>query len=309
MNNYYRANRDRILGLSAQLHHYAKGKGKTATLADLSALDEMLRTNDAFVFVCGEFKQGKSTLISALLEQKRLCPIDVDIATSVVSIIRYSEKERIVRHFGDLGGGKSEEIKLADIPKYCVGDSEAIDKTYLLEIEVPNPRLKSGMVLMDTPGVGGLDLRHGLLTDYYAPKADIILYVFDTIKPLSETDLAFIKNRLVSRSKHLLFVMTKADLVEDPSVKLEDARQKIASALNWSPSDVRIVPVSSTLKLKYVAEKHPDDLAESNFPALESELPQAIADREKELQGDALVAMENAVTAFKAPLLVRLSVP
>ena len=42
------------------------------------------------VFVIGEFKQGKSSLVNALLNAP-ICPVDDDIATSVPTAIRYGD--------------------------------------------------------------------------------------------------------------------------------------------------------------------------------------------------------------------------
>ncbi|MEY2463961.1 MAG: hypothetical protein QOH64_2099, partial [Acidimicrobiaceae bacterium] len=42
------------------------------------------------VLVVGEFKQGKSSLINALLGME-VCPVDDDVATAVPTLLRFSE--------------------------------------------------------------------------------------------------------------------------------------------------------------------------------------------------------------------------
>src|SRR6188508_349957 len=42
------------------------------------------------VLVVGEFKQGKSTLVNALLNAP-VCPVDDDIATAVPTVVRHSD--------------------------------------------------------------------------------------------------------------------------------------------------------------------------------------------------------------------------
>src|ERR671922_834561 len=45
------------------------------------------------VFVVGEFKQGKSSLVNALLNAP-ICPVDDDIATSAPTAIGYAEQPK-----------------------------------------------------------------------------------------------------------------------------------------------------------------------------------------------------------------------
>src|ERR1700759_5796543 len=58
------------------------------------------------VLVVGEFKQGKSMLVNALLNAP-ICPIDDDISTSVPTVVRYAESPSVtlVRRARPAGGG------------------------------------------------------------------------------------------------------------------------------------------------------------------------------------------------------------
>src|ERR687893_1919937 len=63
-------------------------------LNDRLALTRKRLADPSFhVFVVGEFKQGKSSLVNALLNAP-VCPVDDDIATSVPTAIRYGDKPR-----------------------------------------------------------------------------------------------------------------------------------------------------------------------------------------------------------------------
>ena len=48
---------------------------------------------ETVVCVVGEFKQGKSALINALLGQP-VCPVDDDLATTAVTVVRYADEPR-----------------------------------------------------------------------------------------------------------------------------------------------------------------------------------------------------------------------
>jgi putative ribosome biogenesis GTPase RsgA len=42
-------------------------------------------------------------------------------------------------------------------------------------MESPNPQLKEGLVLVDTPGIGSLNTEHTAITYAFIPNADAIL--------------------------------------------------------------------------------------------------------------------------------------
>lgn len=54
---------------------------------------------DIAVLFCGEFKRGKSSIVNAIVGDG-LCPTDIGIATSVITLIRYGEKKKAVRYYG-----------------------------------------------------------------------------------------------------------------------------------------------------------------------------------------------------------------
>ena len=56
------------------------------------------------VAVLGEYKQGKSTLINALLRTD-VCPVDPDLVTAVPTIIRYGVPPSVVAQYADDEGG------------------------------------------------------------------------------------------------------------------------------------------------------------------------------------------------------------
>lgn len=62
-------------------------------------LDEIVQ-RPTTILVCGEFKRGKSTFVNALIGRK-VCPTDTDICTSTVTCIKYGEKTKATRLYGD----------------------------------------------------------------------------------------------------------------------------------------------------------------------------------------------------------------
>ena len=221
--------------------------------------------------VCGEFKRGKSSFINAFLEQE-LCPVDTNIATAAVSIIKYGEKVRITRQFGDLSNLQSEELhSLEQITQYAKGKAEDIDNTVLLEIEVPNQKLKSGIVLIDTPGVGGLDPRHAFLTNYFLPKADITLFITDKDSPMTSTEIEFFAKKIAPYSRQCAVIVNKADLFKSE----EEQKKWVADVQNKCKNEKaipKVIPISAMLKLEFLKTKDAEDLKDSNFDLIEKEI-------------------------------------
>ena len=55
----------------------------------LSSARRLLADSTVMVHVVGEFKQGKSQLVNALVNAP-VCPVDDDIATAVPTVVRYA---------------------------------------------------------------------------------------------------------------------------------------------------------------------------------------------------------------------------
>lgn len=276
------------------------GKGKE--LAQISKAFEAAQTNPVCILVCGEFKRGKSTFVNALIG-RNLCATDTDICTSVVSVIKYGEKEKVVRYYGDFSDPKTQEISLDDLEQYTVGTAEEIDNTISVEISLPLPILKEGLVIIDTPGVGGLDPRHATLTNFFMPKADIALFVTDVNEPVTTTELAFYKNKVLPYAKQTAIIVNKADLREDGDVEdfRNDTINKIASSAQIKEEEVVAISVSSA------AEAFPDlDLGESNFDLLREVISELVKKHRDEISvamvTNFLELLDLSITPLQAQL-------
>src|SRR4029453_13253204 len=115
------------------------------------------------VFVLGEFKQGKSSLVNALLNAP-VCPVDDDIATSVPTAIGFGDPPSAAVLF-DPGGDPSdpdrepirEEIEVDQVARHVTEASDPSGERRVSSVDVLLPRklLSDGLVIVDTPGGGG----------------------------------------------------------------------------------------------------------------------------------------------------------
>lgn len=257
----------------AGVRPYLNKTEKKETLDKLEKRLAYVAKAETKILICGEFKRGKSSFINALIG-RNLCAVDQDICTSVVSIIRYGVKERVMRNFGDFSAQQREEIPFADIEKYTVGRADEVKNTLFLEIELPLESLKNGMVLIDTPGVGGLDPRHAFITTYFLPLADITLFMTDVNEPLTVTELDFYKQKVARYAKHTFVIVNKCDLKTPEQVDdiKNDTVAKIAKHCEVKAEEVKAFAVSSKTKQNYNKTKVEKLYDKSGFRAVDEEL-------------------------------------
>lgn len=223
------------------------------------------------VVTIGEAKRGKSSLLNAFLNQKELIfPVNANVATNIVTILGYGEKERIMVSFED-GNAKTKEIKRKELVDYVTeqGNPGNYKRVSMVHVYLPIPLLGDGVVFVDTPGVGSLNIAHAETTYQFLPDADVILFVSDADSGLTETELKFL-NRGYGYCKNIIYPLTKKDVNSRYHVIEEDNRGKIAQATGLESDQVKIIPVSSTLKLDYLESGDEDDLEDSNFQQLET---------------------------------------
>lgn len=241
--------------------------GKKSLIAEI---DTAITTteNSATVLFCGEFKRGKSSLVNAIIGTN-LCPTDIGIATSVITTIKYGAVKKAVRYYGNLledaNSLKSEEIEWDDIEKYTMGDVLEIDNTILVELSYPSPFLKNGITIIDTPGIGGLDPRHAILTHMALPKADVIVFVTDAGEPLTQSELDFYENKVLSCGKQNVVLVNKSDILTEDTLATHIGNTKLQLAKFCSPE---VIPVSAKCWILYTKLEDNDLLLSSNKDAV-----------------------------------------
>jgi GTPase SAR1 family protein len=268
----YQVQKQNVLNLFQAARSFTKEFGTPVIDKNLLEAGNYLDNGKLCVVVCGEYKQGKSSLTNALLETN-LFPVDIDITTSAVTTITYGEIEKITVVMGEQGKSKAEQITRSQIPEYVTekGNPKNYKQVKLLSIESPNPKLKDGLVIADTPGVGGLNTEHTAVSYAFIPNADVVLFVSDALSPLSTDELSFI-DRIKADCENLIFVVTKIDKKADYQTIVKSNREKLAKVLECPQEQILIIPVSSELKKVYLQHQNIEDLEDSNFATLEKEL-------------------------------------
>ncbi|HEX8802859.1 MAG TPA: dynamin family protein, partial [Acidimicrobiales bacterium] len=242
------------------------------------------------VFVVGEFKQGKSSLVNALLNAP-VCPVDDDIATSAPTAVRYGEQpaaavllrppepedvgERIRQaERGEALEPVREEIAIDQVARYVTEAANPASESRVSSVEVSLPRklLADGLVIVDTPGVGGLGSAHSAATIGALPMADAVIFVSDASQEFSGPEVEFLQTarRMCS---NVVCVLTKVDFY--PAWR--KIRDLDRAHLQRAGVKAQLIAVSSALRIHALRNNDRDLNQESGFPQLVGYLQNEIA--------------------------------
>lgn len=256
------------------------------------------------VFVVGEFKQGKSSLVNALLNAP-VCPVDDDIATSAPTAVRYGEAPAAAvllkpetadaRSVDDDDGPEPlrEVIPIDQVAQYVTEQANADNEKRVLSVEVSLPRklLADGIVIVDTPGVGGLGSAHNAATMGALPMADAVVFVSDSSQEFTAPELEFLQQAR-QMCPNIVCVMTKVDFYPAWR-KIRDINK---GHLERRGIKARVIPVSSALRIHALRHNDRELNQESGFPALVSYLQSEIAANAEAITVDNAKADVVAVT-------------
>ncbi|MFF4835972.1 dynamin family protein [Streptomyces sp. NPDC001315] len=267
-----------------------------------------VRAGAAVLVVVGEKKRGKSSLINALVGRPGLLPVEVDVATGVHLVVRHAEEPQATAFLE--GDPRGHPIPVASIGEYAALDP-VTQEPYRrdvrhVEVGIPSPLLASGLVLVDTPGVGGLVSGHARITMATLARADALVFVVNGQSELTASELRFLE-QATERIAEVVFVLTQTDKYGRWEEVLERNRRLLAE---HAPRYVSApwFAVSSRAKedvdLAAAAGAGDDALAAqrlrlSGFPTLQDALTERIAARAAELR---LANCLHAVTSAVAPL-------
>ena len=169
------------------------------------------------ILVAGEMKVGKSTFINTLLGVDILATAH-EVCTNVPTKIVYGEDEKIIVHYiqeSDRTIREPEIITREEIKEFSTesANKENNNKVDYIEIQINSPLLSDGLAFIDTPGLGAIDPLHAITTYKMASQADIIFFLGDARKPLTQSEIASLKDLIkVSNSKQIIHLLTCTDL-------------------------------------------------------------------------------------------------
>jgi GTP-binding protein EngB required for normal cell division len=213
------------------------------------------------VVVAGETKRGKSSLVNALLGRPGLSPVGVDVTTSCYLTFTRGTPESATallagraQRAGSSGAESAAELDLEvrrhPIALDAIADYASVQGRVLhartatedadadvvgIEAVLDAPVL-DGILLIDTPGVGGLVEGHGAITVRMLEQAEALLFILDGSGPILEPEVEFLAEAQ-ARVGAILVVVTKSDaypaervqrLIEESRANLDRRERRLA---------------------------------------------------------------------------------
>jgi uncharacterized membrane-anchored protein YhcB (DUF1043 family) len=242
------------LGLRACTAYDRPDAAARLTAARTALADPVLH-----VVVAGEFKQGKSSLVNALVGAT-VCPVDDDVATAIPTYVRHGEQPQAAL----LGVPEAtpERIQISDVRRYVVEGTESRPEITGVEVRIPRKILAGGLVLVDTPGVGGLSSPHAAASLAAVSMADAVIFVTGAAQELTRSEVDFLQ-RARKLCPVVVCVLTKTDFY--PSWRqIRDLNEQHLT----THCPVPLMPVSSTLRSRAVKANDTGLNTESGFTHL-----------------------------------------
>ncbi len=300
-----------LMALIEQGIALASSGDRTDLRRRLELARERLQAPDIRVIVVGEFKQGKSQLVNALVNAP-VCPVDDDIATAVPTTVRYGERAAAsVVSTTAIGGaiesdGRSQrtDVPIAELARYVSerGGRRPDSEVTAAEVLLPRKLLHSGLTLIDSPGVGGLNSAHALATLAALPSAHAMLFVSDASQEYTEPEIQFLRHAM-RISPNVACVLTKIDLYP----QWRRIEQIDRTHLQEIDADIPLFPVSSNLRLAAIEASDHELNTESGFATLITHLRKDVVGQAELLQrraaaADLASAIDNLRLAIDAEL-------
>ena len=222
-------------------------------LADAIGKDTHRRLDDATIraAILGEIKQGKSTLLNALIGQNVL-PTGVTPTTGAVVIVHAGRDPGPWLDRGSAGREHLESTRftrLAKGPLRGGADEMPPEDEGTLEYVVETGTLPPALELVDTPGINDIAKFRAALSRGELPHADILVLVLDATQLLNRAEMAFLRDAvnavggLATSGARLLVAVNRIDLIaERERPKLVEHLQRELASLGMPPAESDAVP-------------------------------------------------------------------
>ncbi|GAA4403403.1 isoniazid-induced dynamin-like GTPase IniA [Fodinibacter luteus] len=298
----------------AELLEHAAAACRTHERSDLLSRLEHTRRRladpEVRVLVVGEYKQGKSQLVNALVNAP-VCPVDDDVATAIPTDVSYGDppSAHVLLAPDELTEEapvpEVREVAIDALTSYVLQHRSRVDGQRVVGARARLPRalLREGLVLVDTPGVGGRAATHSAATLAALPTADAVLLVTDASSEFTAPELAFLRDAMAA-CPTVAVVLSKTDL--HPAWRR--VRELDVAHLDEAGISVPVIPVSSTLRLAAARHRDARVNAESGFPELIAHLHHRVLARRDELLAESTAHDVRAVAAgLRAALTAELA--
>jgi len=277
---HYKKFQQAFLDLTDESAELARVMAFSGLVQICRSLSSRVREEKFFLSVLGEIKRGKSTLINAILGSEIL-PKSALVCTASLCVLRYGETPKAAIFWRDK---TISQVDQSDLKQFVTKKNPQVLNIEHVEIDLPIPILKDGIVIIDTPGVNDTDELRRRLTEEFVPRSDGVIFVLNAGQPLSDSEMRFLTSSVLKyHIKKLWFVVNGIDRLENESQKkeaLDYCRENLEPLL----PGVRVCGVSAKLALEAVKTHNSEMSASSGLPQfLESLSADLIEERREHL--------------------------
>lgn len=259
----------------------AKTSDYLAQTADAEILDQFRATLESGrigVFIVGQFRNGKSTLVNALLGGREVCPVSIHPTTGrVIRIVAAEPGEPEGAEIIFRDGGR-QSVPLDRVAEYVVDGGAHYAKTFEARVKWRMPETFRWIEWVDTPGMGSLEAAHDAETQRVLEAAQIVVVVLHAIESLTRAEADWLLQTLPYRQK-MLFVLNRIDQVvpAERDAKCRDVVRQLQIELGL-PTPPPMFPLSARRAVEAQISGDAEKLGQSGFVEFAQKLEQLAGD-------------------------------
>jgi GTPase SAR1 family protein len=211
------------------------------------------------IVVTGQTGQGMSTLVESIIGS----PVTAAVPAGLV-VVSYSDSD-----FARPIDAASPDADAGPVPR--------------VEVGTPHNLLAQGVILVDTPGISGMDSARAGTVLSLLPGTDAVLFVSDASQEYTEPEITYLR-QIQQLCPTVIGVITKIDLYS----RWADIQRANRTHLTNAGLDIPLLPLS--VVMSETAQRCDDTEL-----AVESGVPQLIDFLRHRVVGDADLVLRNAV--------------
>jgi len=168
--------------------------------------EEISQKEKAEIVVVGEFSNGKTTLLNALIG-KDILPTGIGATTSKITYLKKGNTNKIIcsereKEFNDSDAKKV----IGNFINQCNDNQLTV---YFKDF------IFNDFLIADTPGINDIDRDRELITYEYAPKADAMIFVLDVSRGFTKFEKEFFDGLSDTAKDKIFVVFNKIDTIDN----------------------------------------------------------------------------------------------
>ena len=219
-----------VVGIIEKAKECCELLGYTDKVEIFEELKRATEEDEFSIVVVGEFSAGKSTFLNALMGKCYL-PSFTSETTATVNFLMGNKggEENAVIHYKE----KDKDTlvvpaTMENIKKYAAVNKEisvakSIEK---VELQLNSNFLNDGVMLIDSPGLNGLEEGHREITETQIEKSHACIFVFSAEQPGRRTDFEFL-HEIKSKVNRIFLVLNKIDVIKPNEQTVEEVMEKL----------------------------------------------------------------------------------